>query len=99
MVDGFHERYFHSAAIDPILMQHFVDLPDRGSFGITIVGIGCEPGLLEPVERLAATFGAWPMTCGKGGGFVQEEEFGIAIRRHDLSSPAFEIEQTDQPCF
>ena len=99
VADGFRERYFHSAEVDPLLMQHFVDLPDRGSFGIAVAGIGFEPEVFEPVESLAATFGAWPVTCRKGGGFVEEEEFGIAIRCHDGPSSPLEIEQADQPRF
>lgn len=99
LADGFRERYFHSAAVDPLLMQHFVNLPDWGSFGITVAGIGFNPEMFEPGKGFAAAFGTWPVTCGEGGGFVEEEEFGIAVRCHDLSSPSLKIEEADQPCF
>src|SRR6202000_932510 len=97
--DGFSEGYLFPAAIDALFVQHFVDLPDRGSLVEAIFGIGADPEYLEAVERLPPAFGAGTVTRGEGGGLVEKEEFGIPVRCHDLSSSSLEVEQADQPCF
>src|SRR5580700_8540119 len=52
--DRFRERDFGATPVDPLLVQHFVDLPDRGFFIVTIAGIGFQPKVLETVEGFAA---------------------------------------------
>ena len=45
----------------------------------------------------AATFPAGPVAGGKRRRLVEEEQFGVASRRHDLALAAFERQRADDP--
>lgn len=55
------------------------------------------PGLAELDEAVAAAFGAGAVAGGEGGGFVEEEEFGVFVGGHGAAAAAFEFEEAGDP--
>jgi hypothetical protein len=59
--------------------------------------IGGRPHLAKTREPLALTLRAGPVPGRQRSGFIQEEQFGVVARRHQVALPAPEVEQTDNP--
>jgi hypothetical protein len=76
----------------PIAMELSID--EIGTHRFAMAG---RPQRTELLILRVAAFGTWSMSGGKRSGFIEEEQLCIAVRLHDFSVAATELEDARDP--
>src|SRR5262249_29835788 len=83
--------------IKSVGMKPLIDFARTERSVCLIVQVAHRPGGTEFVVSSSLALEAGTMTGGQPGGFVEEEEFRVAVREHDRSVPSLELQQTHNP--
>ena len=88
--------------VQPACSSIMAVLPVRPPASLCSTGqvrIGLGPGGHKLSEPGPGTLDARPMSGSQSRGFVQEKQFGVFSRGHNLPAAAFELKLADDPAF